>query len=189
MRGALASLLVLLLLVELGSACAPAPEPKPYLTRFAGPLHISHQGGEDIHPTNTMYAFQRSVDLYDTDVLELDVHRTADGVLVVLHDETVDRTTNGSGLVKEMYLRELQALDAAYTFSMDDGETFPERGKGHVIPTLADVFTQFPDRLTNIEIKQREPPIEDDLVALIGEIWKVEMAMGVDEHGFGSLVS
>ncbi len=158
---------VIVLLSLCVSACGQPPPAKPYLTRFEGPLHISHQGGEDIHPTNTMYAFQRSVDLYDTDVLELDVHRTADGVLVVLHDETVDRTTNGSGLVKEMSLGELQALDAAYTFSMDGGETFPERGKGHVIPTLADVFTQFPDQLTNIEIKQREPPIEDDLIELI----------------------
>lgn len=158
-----------LFLVVTLAACSPAPEHKPYLTRFDRPLHISHQGGEDIHPTNTMYAFERSVSHYRTDVLELDVHRTADDVLVVLHDETVDRTTNGSGLVKEMTLRELQALDAAYTFTMDDGETFPERGEGHRIPMLAEVFRAFPDRLTNIEIKQREPPIEQDLVDLILE--------------------
>lgn len=164
---ALVAALVPLVVVVLGAACHAPLEAKPYLARFDRPLHISHQGGEDIHPTNTMYAFQMSVDLYDTDVLELDVHRTADDVLVVLHDDTVDRTTDGSGLVREMTLAELQALDAAYTFSMDEGETFPERGNGHVIPTLADVFNAFPDRLTNIEIKQREPPIEEDLVALI----------------------
>jgi glycerophosphoryl diester phosphodiesterase len=149
-------------------ACRP-PELKPYLSRFDRPLHISHQGGEDIFPSNTLHAFRSAVDLYDTDVLELDVHRTSDGHLVVLHDDTVDRTTDGEGLVKEMTLEEIQSLDAAATFSPDEDGTFPFAGQGHVIPTLDEVFTEFPDMLTNVEVKQLDPPIEDELVELIAD--------------------
>jgi glycerophosphoryl diester phosphodiesterase len=147
-------------------ACAP-PELKPYLLRFDRPLHICHQGGEDVYPSNTIYAYQACIDDWDTDVIEIDVHETSDGHLVVLHDETVDRTTDGEGLVKEMTLEEIQALDAAYEFTPEDGEGTPLRGQGINIPTLQEVFEAFPDRLTNIEIKQVDPPIEQALVDAI----------------------
>ena len=64
-------------------------------------------------PENTMYAFERSADL-EVDVLEMDIHSTADGVLVTMHDETVDRTTNGSGPIHSFTLEELKGLDAGY---------------------------------------------------------------------------
>src|SRR5215207_1217324 len=78
-------------------------------------IDIAHQGGEDEAPSNTMYAYERALRL-GADMLEVDVHTTADGRLVVLHDGTVDRTTNGSGSVYDMTLKQARALDAAYNF-------------------------------------------------------------------------
>ncbi|MFH1809809.1 MAG: glycerophosphodiester phosphodiesterase [Pseudomonadota bacterium] len=160
------TILVVALLV---AGCGDPAPLKPYLTRFDRPLHISHQGGADVFPSNTLLAYEYARYLYDTDVLEIDVHRTADGVLVVLHDDTVDRTTDGSGRVRDMDLDVLRSLDAGYRFSTDDGQSFPYRGQGLVIPTLSEIFQAFPDVLTNIEIKQLDPPIEEDLVRLIRE--------------------
>src|SRR5688572_33278632 len=74
-------------------------------------LNIAHQGGEDEAPSNTMYAYERAMRL-GADMLEVDIHTTADGELVVLHDATVNRTTNGTGRVYDMTLAEVQALDA-----------------------------------------------------------------------------
>ena len=147
--------------------CGGGADVKPYLSRFERPLHICHQGGEDLFPSNTMYAYERCVRDYQTDVLEIDVHATEDGDLVVLHDETVDRTTDGTGLVKEMSLAELRALDAAHWFTPETGRGWPLRGEGITIPTLDEIFTAFPDMLTNVEIKQVDPPIEELLVEAI----------------------
>jgi glycerophosphoryl diester phosphodiesterase len=77
-----------------------------------------------------------------------------------MHDETVDRLTDGTGLVKEMTLAEVQALDAAWDWSpRDDGAEFPYRGQGVRVPTLAELFAAFPQMPMNIEIKQAEPSI------------------------------
>jgi glycerophosphoryl diester phosphodiesterase len=78
-------------------------------------LNIAHQGGENEAPSNTLFAFKTSLPK-GSDVLELDVHATADRELVVLHDATVDRTTNGTGRVDELTLAQIKALDAAYQF-------------------------------------------------------------------------
>ena len=76
-------------------------------------LNIAHQGGEDEAPSNTMYAYERSLRL-GSDMLEVDIHTTSDGQLVVLHDATVDRTTNGTGRIYDKTLAEVQELDAGY---------------------------------------------------------------------------
>jgi glycerophosphoryl diester phosphodiesterase len=160
--------LPIFLVCAVSAACAPADVgDKPYLSRFDRPLHICHQDGEDLFPTNTLYAYEECVGRYDTDVLEIDVHSTKDGALVVLHDETVDRTTDGTGLVKEKTLPALQLLDAAYWFTPETGAGWPFRGTGITIPTLDEVLDAFPDHLTNIEIKQVDPPIEQALVDAI----------------------
>lgn len=136
-------------------------------------LHIAHQGGENEAPSNTMYAFDRALRL-GADLIELDVHTTADGEVVVLHDATVDRTTDGSGRVYDMTLDEVQALDAAYNFvpgenARGDGKPsdYPFRGvrtgarkpppgakrTDFRIPTLKEVLRAYPTVPTNIEIK------------------------------------
>lgn len=117
---------------------------------------IAHRGGSSLGPENTLYTYQRAVDL-KVDVLEIDVHLTQDNHLAVIHDKTVDRTTNGSGTVESYNLADLQKLDAAYRWSADSGNSFPLRGKGIKIPSLADVFKAFPLMRINIEIKDPKP--------------------------------
>lgn len=140
----------------------------PFFAQFepGRPLNIAHQGGEQLWPSNTMLAFQNAVEM-GVDVLEMDTHQTADGVFVLIHDTTVDRTTDGSGAVKEMTLAEIQALDAGYYWTEDDGQTYPFRGQGITIPTLEEVFTAFPDMPMNIEIKPDDTAVAAALCQLI----------------------
>lgn len=121
-------------------------------------LNSAHRGGSLLAPEETMEALQNAVDL-GADVLEIDVWSTSDGVLVLNHDPVVDRTTNGTGNVIGMTWAELEALDAGYTFTTDDGATFPYRGVGVKIARLDEVFAAFPDSLFSIEIKQQSPSI------------------------------
>ncbi|NOK59111.1 MAG: glycerophosphodiester phosphodiesterase [Chloroflexi bacterium AL-W] len=144
----------------------PAPA-HPFFEGFTTtPLVIAHQGGDWVWPGNTLYAFEQSVAL-GVDVLEMDAHASADGELIIIHDDTVDRTTDGSGAIKDLTIAELKALDAAYNWSRDDGATYPYRGEGLTIPTLEEIFQAFPSQKMNIEIKQTEPPITQSLCQLI----------------------
>jgi glycerophosphoryl diester phosphodiesterase len=136
-------------------------------------LNIAHQGGEDEAPSNTMYALDRAMRL-GADMLELDIHTSSDGELVVIHDGTVDRTTNGSGSVYEMSLAEIQALDAGHNTVPGEGtesgrpeSDYPFRGvrlgekkpppgfrpRDFRIPTLGEVMAAYPEVPVNIEIK------------------------------------
>lgn len=132
------------------------------------PLVMAHQGGKGLRPENTLYAFERAVEL-GVDVLEMDIHTTADGVPVVMHDDTVDDTTNGSGPLLSFTLEELKELDAGYHWSPDGGQTFPYRDQGIRVPTLEEVFAAFPGMPMNIEIKQAEPSMVAPLCQLIRE--------------------
>jgi glycerophosphoryl diester phosphodiesterase len=116
-------------------------------------LHIAHRGGAKLAPENTLPAFTVAVEQYRTDMLELDVHQTRDGVWVVSHDETVDRCTDGSGEIASLTVGEIQHLDAGYRFTADGGRTFPFRGQGVRIPTLREVLEHFPDLRLNIDVK------------------------------------
>lgn len=120
---------------------------------FAGsPLLIAHRGGALLAPENTLLAFERALSWWESDVLELDVQPTRDGEAVVLHDPTLERTTDGAGEVKKQTLSALRRLDAGYRFS-PDGSSFPFRGRGIGIPTLAEVLEAFPRARVNVEIK------------------------------------
>jgi glycerophosphoryl diester phosphodiesterase len=88
---------------------------------------------------------------------------------VLMHDEEVDRTTDGTGLIEDLTLDELKNLDAAYDWSNDDGQTFPYRGQGIQVPTLDELFQKFPDMRYVIEIKLTETPIDKPLCNLIRE--------------------
>ena len=118
-----------------------------------GPLLIAHRGGAGLAPENTMAAFRNSFELWHPDMFELDVHATADGQCVVIHDPTVNRTTNGMGRVDSMSLAQLQKLDAGYRFSPDGGVTYPYRGKGVRIPLFEEVLTSFPEMRITVELK------------------------------------
>lgn len=137
------------------------------------PLVIAHRGGKGLWPENTLYAFEQAVAM-GVDVLEMDIHGTADGVPVVLHDDTVDRTTDGSGPVQAFTLTELQGLDAGYHWSPDDGQTFPYRDQGITIPALEEAFAAWPTVPMNIEIKQTAPSLVAPLCRLIREYGTVD---------------
>ena len=163
--------------------CWPGPPPShPFFAQFERyPLVMAHQGGDGLWPDNTLYAFERAVDL-GVDVLEMDVHSTADDVLVVIHDSTVDRTTDGSGAVHDFTLVELKSLDAAYDWTPDDGQTYPYRGQGITVPALDELFVAFPGMPMNIEIKQAEPSIAAPLCQLIREHDMADKVLVVSFH-------
>jgi glycerophosphoryl diester phosphodiesterase len=97
----------------------------------------------------------------------MDVHMTADGEVVVIHDPLVDRTTDGAGAITSMTLSELKELDAGYRFTPDGGKTFPFRGKGITIPTFREVLEAFPSTPMNIEIKVDDPVLTAKFLALL----------------------
>jgi glycerophosphoryl diester phosphodiesterase len=146
-------------------AARPVPD-HPFFQQFDRyPLVIAHAGSK-LYPTDTLYALQQYADM-GVDILEMDVHMTKDGVIVLIHDDTVDRTTNGTGDIREMSFAEAQSLDAGYNWSQDDGGTYPYRGQGIIIPSLETVFETFPGYPMIIEIKQETPSMAQPLCSLI----------------------
>ena len=117
------------------------------------PLLIAHRGGSGLAPENTLLAFRQAVEWWGADVIELDVQPTRDGEAVVLHDATVDRTTDGAGPSVSFTLAQLRELDAAYRFSPDGGKTFPYRGRGVALCTFEEAVAAFPFHRINVEIK------------------------------------
>jgi len=132
------------------------------------PLVFAHRGGGGLIPENTLEAFIYSARM-GVDVLELDIHSTADGTLVVMHDAAVDRTTAGRGRVNELTLEAVKKLDAGYLFSTDGRQIFPFRGKGITVPTLREIFDALPEMTFNIEPKQHTPSIVKPLCVLVRE--------------------
>lgn len=128
----------------------------PWLTRRV--LNYAHQGGALEAPSSTLYALHRALQVGAT-ALELDVHLTRDRQIVVAHDTTVDRLTNGQGAIADLDLAELRALDAAYRFSTpEQPDAFPHRGRGPKdpafrVPTLDEVLEAFPKIFLNFDIK------------------------------------
>src|SRR2546430_13038446 len=115
-----ALLLVVLLLVALGAAPADAARNR---WRQVPTWNIAHQGGEDEFPSNTLYAFRRAL-AAGADMLELDIGVTKDGQVVVMHDTTVDRITNGHGTIASKTLAQIQRLDGAYWFAPGGGNAY-----------------------------------------------------------------
>jgi glycerophosphoryl diester phosphodiesterase len=138
---------------------------RAYLTHD-GPLFFAHRGGSALVPENTLVAYEKGLS-YGADGLELDVHPTRDGEIVVIHDDTLDRTTDGSGRVTGFTLDDLRKFDAGYRFTPDAGASYPYRGRGITIPTLAEVFERFPAARVNIEMKEDISGIEERLLSVI----------------------
>ena len=131
-------------------------------------LNYAHQGGAREAPSSTLYATRQALAAGATAV-ELDVHATLDRELVVCHDTTVDRTTNGTGAIAELTLDEVQSLDNAYWWS--PGEVVSQEGPWPLrsrapadeelgIPTLREVLEAFPGVILNLDIKQTAPEVE-----------------------------
>jgi glycerophosphoryl diester phosphodiesterase len=117
------------------------------------PLLIAHRGGSHLAPENTLFAFRRAIRWWRADLLEIDVHPTRDGDCVVIHDPTVDRTTDGHGRVADFTVAELHRLDAGYRFTPDGGASHPFRGRGIRLSTLREVLEELPHARVNVEVK------------------------------------
>ena len=127
-------------------------------------LIYGHRGASGYAPENTLEAFRLAMEM-GADGFELDVHMSRDGALVVIHDESVDRTTDGTGLVRDLTLAQLKTLDASCGM---------EAYKGARIPTLDEVFDLIRDtrHIVNVEVKTDEwfyPQIEEKCLALAKE--------------------
>jgi glycerophosphoryl diester phosphodiesterase len=133
---------------------------RPFFQKGKRPVEvIAHRGGGGEWPGETVYAFQQAITT-GVDILEMDVHRTRDGALVLMHNETVDETTDGTGSIKDLDLSYIRTLDAA--------NTWPSLKGGDIrVAELEDVFDRFPHVRMNIEIKQKEPSLVPDLCKLI----------------------
>lgn len=123
----------------------------PYLAREY-PIRLAHRGSRVLWPENTAPAFQGAADL-GYRYIETDVRITRDGVVVVFHDETLERTTNGSGRVVDWEFADLRRLDAAWSFRPEDG--YPRRGEGIGIISLEEALATWPDIHFNIDLKSR----------------------------------
>jgi glycerophosphoryl diester phosphodiesterase len=145
---------------------------KPFLSR-PGPYLFAHRGGALLAPENTLAAFDLAREL-GADAIELDVRLTADGAVLVFHDETTERVTGRSGRVADRMLAEMRALDAGWAFSPDGGRSFPWRGRGLAAPLLAEVFDRYPGMLFNIEAKEASPDLAEALVGLVRERGRVD---------------
>ena len=167
----------------------PSMQPRPEASTLDGllalgrPLVIAHAGGDQDHPHSTTYAYSRSA-AAGADVLELDVQLTADGVLIVQHDDTVDRTTETTGPVADLTLAEIQVLDNAHWFvpglwgdqtrpateyvfrGVRGGATEPPAGfdaEDFRVATFREVAERFGHHVLDVEIKlQRGPDGEED---------------------------
>lgn len=129
------------------------------------PLNFAHRGFSGKYPENTMLAFQKAFEI-GVDGIEIDIQLTKDQELIVIHDTTVNRTTDGKGYVKDKTLNELQQLNAAHKF--------PEISNKEIIPTLKEYFEWVKEKplLTNIELKTNVfeyPGIEEKVIKLIQE--------------------
>ena len=118
-------------------------------------LVVGHRGASAYRPENTLPSFELAVE-QGADGIELDVHLTADGQLAVIHDATLERTTDLTGAVAEMTMEAVRGADAGYRFGADD-ETHPYRGQGLRVPTLPEVLEWLPDGVgLVVELKSRD---------------------------------
>jgi glycerophosphoryl diester phosphodiesterase len=143
------------------------------------PEIYAHRGGAALRPENTVAAFDHGLSL-GADGLELDVHLSQDGVVVVHHDATLERTTNGRGPLAACSADELERLDAGYTFRAEDDGGCPYRGQGIRIPRLAAVLARYAGVPLIVELKSPAPALA------LGTIADVRAARAIERVVIGS---
>jgi len=139
---------------------------KPFLRVLPRPTLVAHRGGAKVAPENTLFAFTQARDRHGAHQLEMDVHLSRDGVPIVIHDPDVERITDGHGPVRSLLAAELARLDAAWHFSLDEGQTFPYRGQGIGLATLDEVLRRVP-LPAMIDIKDDDEAAREATLAVI----------------------
>jgi glycerophosphoryl diester phosphodiesterase len=144
------------------------------------PLVFAHRGGCALGPENTLAAFDLGL-AAGADGLELDVHLSADGIAVVHHDATLDRTTSASGPIVSRTAAELARIDAGCRFA--DRGAFPFRNQGVGIPTLADVLRRYTDTRIIAEMKVNSPEMGE---AVASDVRRAAATERVCAAGYGA---
>ncbi|GAE28394.1 glycerophosphoryl diester phosphodiesterase [Halalkalibacter wakoensis JCM 9140] len=139
---------------------------------------VAHRGGKHLAPENTITAFEKAREL-EVNAIEFDIHMTKDHELVAIHDATVDRTTDGSGKVGDMRLEDLKELDAGYYFQNEKGD-YSFRNQNVVIPTVEEIFEQFPDMKMFIEIKDTNEA--ETIPVMVERLWNLIQKYGLEER-------
>jgi glycerophosphoryl diester phosphodiesterase len=155
--------------------------------RSSRALVYAHRGGAALRPENTLASFDYGLSL-GADGLEFDVHLARDGVVVVHHDATLERTTNARGKIAALSADELAGVDAGYWFNPraagspgdDEARAFPFRGKGHGVPRLAKILSRYPGIPLIIELKVNDPELARRVID------EVRTARAVDRVALGS---
>jgi len=147
------------------------------------PRVFAHRGASGDYPENTLPAFIAARDL-GAPYIELDVHTTRDGHVVVAHDDNLKRVGGIDGLIHEMTLADLARVDAAYAFTPPVGAAagFPFRGRGVRVPELAEVFAACPEQRFIVEIKQTAPSLIGALLAVIDRAQMRRRVLVASEH-------
>lgn len=137
-------------------------------------LLYGHRGAAGLAPENTLAAFEHG-HAAGADGFELDVQLSRDGVVMVHHDDTVDRTTDGTGRVAELTADALARLDAGYRFEVNGSAPF--RGQGIGVPRFEDIVRRFPDAALIVELKNRHDALADAVVDVLRRAGACERAI------------
>jgi glycerophosphoryl diester phosphodiesterase len=141
---------------------------------------IAHRGGMGLGPENTIETFKRSL-AAGADTLDMDIRATKDGRLVVIHDATVDRTTDGTGTVRELNLADIKKLDAG-SRRPPGGHVFSVSNRGITVPTVAEVLEAFPHTPLVMEIKDESPETGDLLCGLLARYQRTGSVLVASMH-------
>lgn len=163
-----------------GSKAISKPQQREGKTalQFDRPIVLAHRGGTHLAPEHTMPAFEKSAQL-GVDGFEIDIRLTKDEEIIVFHDATIDRTTDGFGLVAEMTLEEINAFNHGYQFEDLEGNT-PFRDKKVDVVTLRELLETYSNMLVNIDIKDAPDTYEGSLMP--SKLWRLIEELGVEDR-------
>lgn len=145
------------------------------------PRVVAHRGDSANYPENTLEAFKSAVEM-GIDVVETDVHLSKDGVIVIWHDPTLERNTDGKGTLESHTLEELKRYDAGYTFTKDGGRSYPFRGKGIKLCTLEEALESCPEQRFNIDLKTPDVRIVDEFIRIVRKHHAENRVVGASFH-------
>lgn len=146
--------------------------------QFDRPIVLAHRGGAHLAPEHTMPAFEKAAQL-GVDGFEVDIRLTKDEEIIVFHDATIDRTTDGIGLVADMTLEEINAFNHGYQFEDLDG-VHTYRDKNIDVVTLRQLLEAYPNMLVTIEIKDAPDTYEGSLMP--SKLWRLIEELGVEDR-------
>ncbi|WP_371806052.1 glycerophosphodiester phosphodiesterase [Candidatus Lokiarchaeum ossiferum] len=147
----------------------------PFVKNYR-PLVMAHRGDSANVPENTLASFEDAYKL-NVDCIESDTHLTKDGQFVLFHDDKLDRTTDGTGLIADYTVEELKKLDTGFHFSGTPDNPHPFRGKGYHIHTIDEILPTFPDVRFNLDIKSKNPKAPELLAKKLADLEVEERVM------------